>query len=207
MQGNQNNTCAGIAESKCHPRKVNSYMGLNWNFFRITPEHYNRLLSNQAVETAEEIDNERFAEGLESIHSPHEGGEERLSFDHVYHLSIRTDYDELDTLMTLEGDDGPILMWPLGESGIKLSFLGEVVYLLNPEEVRSTAPALQLLLNKYLDQRYQAELKQIAEEVAEEEDIAALEELYPEMRECFSDLTHFVQTAAEHGEAILWDLS
>ena len=176
-------------------------MGLDWNFVRITPEQYTRLLSDPTLDTVEAIHNERFKERLQYVHSPGDGDPPPISFDGIYHLGLRTDWDELDTLMTFEEDDGPVLMWPLGNSGVKMPSLGEMTHLLNPEEVLLLAPTLQLLLDKYLDQRYRSMTEDLGEEATE------LEELYPELRECFNDLTGFVQTAAKNGEAILWDLS
>jgi hypothetical protein len=176
-------------------------MGLDWNFFRITPEQHDRLLTAPAFETAEAIHEERFQDGLGYFHNPGEGGGRLDSFDEVYHLGLQTDYDELDNLMTFEDDDGPVVTWPLGENGVKLSPLADVAYLLNPKEVSSLAPLLQQLFDIYLDRRYRLTLEEYGE------DSEDLEEIYPELRECFGDLTRFVQTAARNGEAILWELS
>jgi hypothetical protein len=180
-------------------------MGLDWHFVRMTPEQYTRLLTHPTFETVEAIHNERSLEGLGDYYSLDEEDPDAISFDTVYHLGLRTDYDELDTLMTFEDDDGPKVLWPLGESGFQLSALSDITHLLSPEEVRSLAPTLQLLLEGYLDRRFQAEIKELAQESPE--DVLELEELYPELRACFSDLTRFVSTAAEYGEAVLWDLS
>lgn len=176
-------------------------MGLDWNFFRVTPEQYSRLLSDPTLETLALIHKERSADGLDYFHSPSDDGEAAPPFEDVYHLGLRTDNDELDTLMTYEEDDGPTINWPLGGGGVKLPSLGEVAYLLNPKEVRALAPNMKLLRDEYLEQRYH----QVVEELADESD--SLEERYPEFQECFGDLTSFVQTAAKNGEAILWDLS
>jgi hypothetical protein len=159
------------------------------------------LFSNPTEETLEAIHKERFAEGLDYIDSPGDGHEPAESFDTVYHLGIRTDHDELDSLMTVEEDGGPIVVWPLGDHGVKFSLLGEVAYLLSPGEVSSIAPILQELLDVYLNQRYHHTIEELGKEASD------LEEIYPELRECFHDLAHFVQTAARHGEAIFWDLS
>ncbi len=182
-------------------------MGLNWNFVRITPEQHARLLREPSHEVKEAIHDERFHEGLGDAHSPSDEGDEVDSFDTIYHLSLRTSYDELDTLMTLEGDDGPVLTWPLGETGVHLPSLGDLFYLLDPDEVRTLARTMELLLETYLDRRYAAEIERLAGQDTAESDIADLEELYPELRMCFADLTHFVRTAATKGEAIMWDLS
>ena len=173
-------------------------MGLDWNFVRITPEQRLRLLSQPSYETTWAIDKEREQEGLGYWHSPDDVGEDPGSFDTIYHLGLRTFYDELEDLMLLEGDDGPVLSWPLGDTGQHLPGLHQdMCYLLDPEEVRTLAPAMQLLLDQYLDQRYARMLEQL-------EDTEELEELYPELRTCFTDLTRFVQAAANKGEAIMW---
>ncbi len=174
-------------------------MGLDWDFVRITPEQRLRLLSEPSFELLETIHEEREQEGLGFWYCPDDVGEELPSFDNVYHLSLRTFYDELEDLMLLEGDDGPVLQWPLGEGGELLRLEDRLLTLIDPDEVRRLAPMMQTLLDDYLDQRFARQL-----ELLEGPRKVELEELYPQLRTCFADLTHYVQSAATKEEYILW---
>ena len=174
-------------------------MGLDWHFVRVTPEQRLRLLSQLSSELMETIHEEREQEGLGFWYSPDDVGEELPSFDNVYHLSLRTFYDELEDLMLLEGDDGPVLHWLLEEGGELLRLEDRLLTLIAPDEVRMLAPMTQTLLDNYLDQRFVRQL-----DLLEGPRKVELEELYPELRTCFADLTQYVQSTATKEEYILW---